>query len=208
MNKWKWLKKEKGAATIVEMSIVFPIVLFIVLILIYLGNVYLQMSQVEAAVARTATYTAGIYADPLLETIGDGGGAPKSSTDIRPYRYLFGNSGAESVAQTYLSKEVKKINGGVFSSMKPRLSNVTVDVKNYVFYQVVSVSAEYQIQIPVYFLGKEISLVRGSVSTSTCVSDGAEFIRNMNMAEDFMDSTGLTEKLEEMKESVKGWFGG
>ena len=202
-------KSEYGAATIVEATIVFPIMIFIVIILIYLGNVYYQMARIEAVAARTATYASGLYADPLLENMGNGGSVPSSFHNIKPYRYLFGNSSAAGAAETYLDDELAKIRHGMFRGMTPEFTHTECRVKNYVFYQTVTVEIEYEIQIPVYFFGEEATLVHGTTATRTCVTDGAEFIRNIKMAGDYFESLAPQEwqdKLNDMTSNISGWF--
>ena len=209
MRKLSEWKNERGAATIVEATIVFPIMIFILIILIYLGNVYFQMARIEAAVARTATYASGLYADPMLESMGQSGSAPQSFNSIKPYRYIFGNQSAASAAKTYLKDELDKINYGLFKTMEPKFTKTDCTIKNYFFYQVVTIDVDYQIQIPVFFFGEEVTLVRGGAATRTCVTDGAEFIRNMKMVEDYCEvflPNEWQEKLGKMKENITGWF--
>lgn len=199
------IKNESGSATIIEATIVFPIVIFILIIFIFLGNAYYQMSRVESAVARTATYVSGLYSDPLLRQMGDSGKAPSSFNNVEPYRYIFTNDEAQTMAQSFLNKELK-LDNGLFKKMKPKISNVTCDVTNYFIYQKVTVTAEYQIKIPVDFFGEDVTIIRGTTSTMTSATDGAEFIRNMKMAEDFVETTKLQEKIDDLKENVSKWF--
>ena len=205
------LKEESGVSSIVEATLVFPIVLFVLVILIFLGNVYYQMARVEAAVSQSATYAAGVYADPVLQnSVGSKLSSSKitvSSGDSRPYRYLLGNSSAETAASSYLKTQIGKIGSGFFTGMKPTCSKVSCTVKNYVIYQTITVTVNYSIQIPMFFFGKDVTLMKGQVSTSAAVSDPAEFVRNMVMVADFLEGSKLDEKLTSIRSNVSGWFG-
>ena len=47
------LKSEKGAVLVVEAAIVFPIVFFVVIILLYTGNLFYQQSGAGTNAAKT-----------------------------------------------------------------------------------------------------------------------------------------------------------
>lgn len=69
----KGLRDDRGAL-IVEATIVFPVCLIVILMLLYLGNVYYQKSRIEAIVVEAALDGAAYCADPLLRAIETNGG--------------------------------------------------------------------------------------------------------------------------------------
>lgn len=88
----KRMRDDRGAL-IVEATIVFPVCLIVILMLLYLGNVYYQKSRIEAIVVEAALDGAAYCADPLLRAIqnSDVGQVPGLGTvDYEPYRYLGG----------------------------------------------------------------------------------------------------------------------
>ena len=64
------MKKEKGAATLIEYAIVLPIVFAIVFMLIFVGFTMHQKAVMEAATQRSAIYVARTITDPSYENIG------------------------------------------------------------------------------------------------------------------------------------------
>ena len=63
------MKKEKGAATLVEYAIVLPVVFAIVFMLLFVGFTMHQKAVMEAATQRSAIYVARTITDPSYENI-------------------------------------------------------------------------------------------------------------------------------------------
>lgn len=189
------IKKEDGAVQIVEAAVVFPIAIFVVILFIFLGNLFYQQAKVDAISVRAAEYLGRVYTHPLLR---DGSTLPTDSSqiDVQPYRYLFGSENAESKAQEFINRELGKAGTGLFSGMDIRGNIKHCEIKNYVVYQITTVEIEYTVNlIPLKLFGG-ISIIKSSCATSTCASDPAEFIRNVDMILDYSESSGLTEKIK------------
>ena len=52
-----------------EATIVFPVCLIIIMMLLYLGNVYYQKSRIESIVVEAVLDGAAYSADPLLKAV-------------------------------------------------------------------------------------------------------------------------------------------
>lgn len=197
-------KNEDGAVDIVEAAIVFPIVIFVVVLFIYLGNLFYQQAKVDAITVRAASYMARLYTHPLLE---NGTSLPTTSTavDIKPYRYLAASDSAASKTREFITRELGKAGEGFFSGMGIHGSVKVCRIKNYILYQVAEVEIEYTVNlIPMKLFGG-VSIVRTSNATTMSAADPAEFIRNVDMIMDYSEITGLTAKI---RETVGQFMGG
>lgn len=192
---WKKLKKETGAVDIVEATIVFPIVIFVVILFIFLGNLFYQQAKVDAIAVRGAEYLARLYTHPTLL---DNQTIPTDSTqvDIRPYRYLFGGGEAESKAKDFMTKELGKSGSGFFSGMGIHGGVKTCSIKNYVVYQMATVEIEYTVNLLPLKLFGGVPVVRSSCATAMSATDPAEFIRNVDMIMDYAEISKLTQKIK------------
>lgn len=198
------LKKNEEGALIIEATIVFPIMFIILLFLLYMGNMFYMRSSVDAIVSMTATETAARCADPMLKKIEEKKSVPKTVNDIQPYHSLSGNS---SVILTMRNQMIEKLNGlgsGFYSGMG--LRNVKVNkfaYENELLYSTVTVDVSYQIQFPIRFLGDDQPVVLNIQSCSVVpVTDTPEFIQNMDMVIDYADSTGVSEKINQLVSGI------
>lgn len=196
------IKKEKGAVEIVEAAFVFPIVIFVVIILIFFGNMLYQQSKVDAIAVEGAEFLAAQYAHPILQKEN----IPTNSTevDVKPYRYLLGDAEAEEAAKEYINDLLDKTGTGLFSGMGINNPRVICEVKNYVVYQKACVQIEYNIELLPMRLIDGVELFKYSNATATTATDSAEFIRNVDMILDYSEQFGLTEKIQTMVGAFKG----
>jgi len=196
------MKNEKGAVPIVEAALVFPIVIFVVLILIFYGNMLYQQSKVDAIAVRGAEYLAAMYTNPILQE----DAIPTNSTevDVKPYRYILGDAEAETKAKDYIRELLGKTGTGFFKNMEMDWTIKTCKIKNYVVYQTACVEIEYSIKLlPMRLLGGA-EMFKCSNATVTAATDPAEFIRNIDMIMDYSEQFGLTDKIESMVGAFKG----
>lgn len=192
----KTMNNEYGAVEIVEAALVFPIVLFVVILFIFIGNLFYQQAKVDAITVRTAEYLARLYTHPMLE---NGASVPTNSAeiDVQPYRYLFGSGEAEEQANAFAARELGKTGEGFFQGMGIHGAVKTCVIKNYIVYQTVEVEIEYSVQLAPFKLFDGVSLIRSSCATVTSAADPAEFIRNVDMIMDYAEISGLTALIQE-----------
>lgn len=203
----KKILKNNSGVVIVEASIVFPIMLFVILMLLYMGNVYYQQANLNSIVDIAAIKGAAYCADPMLDSIEGTGSVPKSSNDIQPYRYLFGVSDVESKMQRYVEEQYGSAGNGFFGSMAP--SSVTCNAKfnNSVIMYSFTVEATYDIKVPLRFMGTEAPTIVSLSSKATApVNDNGEFINNLDMAIDYYESSGLKDKVSTVTDKIKDFF--
>ncbi len=200
--------RNDSGMVIVEATIVFPVMFLVIFLMIFAGNAYMQKCRVEAIVNKMSLDGAAYCADPMLDDI-EGGSIPNyNDVDIRPYRYLLGGmSDIEADIEAKVNSKFNSLSTGLFSNMKPSSALVTVQYNNGFIYSTFSVDIEYKIRIPVRLLGASDYISMKVFSHANMpVSDSSEFIRNVDMVEDYMEKYGVTEKINEMVEKVKEWI--
>jgi len=219
----KNFKSEKAVATIVEATIVFPIVFFTVCFMIFLGNAYFQMAKIETAVTIAAVEGAARCTDPFHSTVtsnkdGDGNiSVPIKFNDIEPYRYILNAGGKDSnisAVEADLKNRLKRIVGtsGFFLGMTPNVKFSEVKYNNHFFYATLSVEVKYEITIPMKLIGeKEFTIFSSAARAEVAVNDPADFILNTDMVLDYVESSEIgnkaIEKLQEAMASVRKFIG-
>lgn len=196
------ITNEKGAI-IVEASIVFPVMFFVLLFIIFIGNIYYEQAKVDEIVLKYAVKGAECVADPFLYDISSGGGVPKKMSDVKdiePYRYILGSitDGSVSAIEDKISQDIKdEINDTslvFFGNSKANILGSDNDkiatFNNYVIYSTFVVQVNYEIKMPIAFLGDDYpTVVKMSSRAEVPVSDAPEFIRNVDMAVDILEGT-------------------
>ncbi|MEN2774827.1 TadE/TadG family type IV pilus assembly protein [Acetivibrio clariflavus] len=203
MNIWRtrvksFIKGDNGAV-IIEASIVFPVMFFVLFFLILFGNVIYKQSQINSIVTECAIAGAQYCADPMLAQMEANGGVVPTSVDIKPYRYIFGNMGD---VEDMIEDRVKRAIAGemtFFNGMQPVIDESAGKIasfNNYVLYSTFSVEVHYQIKFPIRFLGEDTPTIIKSCSRAEIpVVDPAELIRNTDMAIDFLEDTIVGQKI-------------
>lgn len=192
----RFIKEEKAAAMIVEATIVFPIMFLTIFFMLFLGNVYYQMSRIDAIVAECAIEGAAACTDPLYYRIrANDDKVPDTNNDIQPYRYVIGvtgNSGNIAEVRTKIQEKLNKsLKGtGFFAGMKPTISVADVQYKSNFFYASFAVQVNYRITIPVKMLGeREFEIVKSASRSEVAVNDPADFILNTDMVLDYIEAS-------------------
>ena len=204
----KILKNETGLA-IVEATIVFPVMFLVIFLMIFAGNAYWQKCRVDAYVNKMAIEGAARCADPMLEAIEKGYIPDVDDIEVRPYRYLIGGmSDIETSIKRNVTNKVRNLNTGLFSGMQPASVVADATYNNGFIYSTFSVSVEYKVCIPVRLMGaSDFVFMRLSSHADVPVSDTTEFIRNVDMVEDYLQRFNVPTKLEELIAKVKEWTG-
>lgn len=205
----KFRKDERGVV-FVEAAVVFPIMFIIVFLMIYTGNVYWQRCKVEALVTDYAFRGAAYCADPLLTSAQTGSIPSLGNHQVYPYR-IFDKRGMQSTADNVageLETAIKSVGNGLFKGMKPKNVNVEPSYENFVIYSTLSFDVDYKIELPIRMIGqKENYCLDFSTRIELPVSDVPEMIRTVDMVEDYLQQTGVTEEFQKFLGKVKEWMG-
>ena len=193
-------KDETGAATIMEATVVFPVMIVVIVFLIYLGNAMFQIARVHYAVARYAVDGAAMCTDPYYYDVSGKTVAPTTiNSKIEPYRYLLqSDKGHIAGIKTSMEEKVKKAidKHGYFLGMKPQVTNVDVKYNNHFFYSTFSVEVDYGITMGVKLIGQsERYVIKSSAYSEVAVNDPADFIRNTDMVIDYIEGSETGSKI-------------
>lgn len=208
-GKRKIWKEEQGAMPIMEAAFVFPIMFFVLLFLIYMGNMYFMRSRVDAIVAESAVKGAAYCADPYYKILVDNNGtAPNEITDIQPYHALLGTTAMAQPIRNSMTKALNGLGTGFFAGMGTRSVSINkFEYKKGLIGSTFTVDVTYSIKFPIRFLGENSpTILRFDSRTVAPVTDTGEFIQNVDMAMDFFDTTTLPEKLNKMVQKVKDFL--
>lgn len=193
---------------IVEASFVFPIMFFVLLFLLYMGNMFYMRSRIDALTTHYTIEAAARYADPLLKTVEKNGSVPRSIDNVQPYHSLKDDGTAVKSAKKDLNDKINELGSGFFAGMGIRESNISMSAKKSLINTTIKTDVSYQIKFPLRFLGDNNPVVLNIHSTCVApVTDTPEFIQNVDMAKDFADASGLSEKLDKMVSAVKEFLG-
>lgn len=197
LRRWKqWSADHKGekGSVIVESCIVFPVMFIVLAFIIFFGNVYYQMAQVDDCVQRAAIKGAQCIINPQQYDTVEKGMIPLSINDVAPYRYIFGEIPGASIDEIErkigqdLQNEIEQKTSTYFIDMNPTLfgnNKKIAEFNNYVFYSDFRTQVEYEVRIPVSFSFMETpNLFRMKSRAVVPVNDTPEFIRNVDLVVD------------------------
>lgn len=194
----KSIKNETGLAT-VEGAIIFPLMFFILLFILYIGNMYYEQAKIDSIVMKYAVIGAECIADPFHYDIENTQKLPidVKSVDLQPYRYIFGGSfdKIESDLSAKLKAELK--DGSIFfrdsklSIIGTENSNGKyIQYNNSFFYSSVTAQVSYTVSIPIgSFIAEDLTLFKLSSRAEVTVNDAPEFIRNTDFAYNLISRT-------------------
>lgn len=199
---------QRGAVTIVEATFVFPIMFFILFFLLFYGNAVYVNNTVSAVVSKYAIEAAAEISDPILKQINEDGSVPTTYKDGNPYRYMttsYGNS-IVSRYKTKITNEIKS--AGIFTKMAPKVVSCKAKYKNYFLYQTVRYDLTYDIKMPIKIIFAESPIVvKFCSSDEVPICDSSEMVLNTNMVIDYVERSGLADKISQMTDKVKKLFG-
>ena len=218
MSRFVAYSSERGTATILEYTIVLPIVILVVLLLIILGNLTYEKALLESAAERGALYACKVVADPNygnqemfpkkanLNEVGEIAMNGDKIVTV-PYRYLAGLFRTPTVQIeddiTQLVRDGQLIRGGVLDAPK-------VVVTSGLAYKVsVTVSEKFEIPGMFKYLGVP-AFAEITATSEMYVNQPAEFIRNADYAVELTKKAaaalGITDRINSIKSSIRFFF--
>jgi Flp pilus assembly protein TadG len=191
-------RNEEGVA-IVEATILLPFCMIMVIALYYAAIFMCQKANLQANLQNTLIYYKNTYSDSYVtvddelsyttneNTIAGVGSGYSEPTYLFPYRLLF----MKSVDRDAFGKFFRKMSGYMFFDDG---SNVDVTVKktNYVIYKSITATATQEVSPAISFdmIGIDNTLTI-KASGTVVISDGDEFIRDVDFAIDILEDTKL-----------------
>ena len=209
MGVGKMRKDEKGSV-IVEATYVFPIVFFVIFFLLFMGDAYYLQSQVDSLTNQAAVLAAADCADPIAARLEE-----KGQVDIGEwpelYRYIF-TGGYMKDASGKLKERLENAvgsNAGFFAGMKANIITCDVKYRASIIEPTCVATSKCDIRLPIRFIFADDNMtISMTAKAEAPVVDMSDFIQNVEMIGDYMESTGLTEKLNELKDKLKGFISG
>lgn len=220
------LKNEEGAATIVEASIVFPIVFLIVLFLFIMGYYQLEVATLQTRADRVADLTGRLVVVPGYDNLFEGNlsskaidfeNMPKVNNDmlkkiysnLDPYRYC--GTGEKEVSGSLLDEVGKIATDEAYMNPRHSLKKVDVSIKKSGVTTKVITTVSSDIRLPGFLklLGLQTS-TKASTKGIAYVSDTSEFMRNtdivFDLSEFLAEKSGLSKKLSDAINKMKTQF--
>ena len=208
--KYKFTRGESGAVTLVEATIVFPIVFFVMIIIMFIGNIYYTRAYMDK-VASTYATVAGRYLanETLYEINKDGGSYTLTDHDLNPYAQIFG---VDDEVGNYLEKQVKtaakSTANTLFATMQPYSikgaeGGSFVNIENGFFGASVNVEINYKIRLlSGYSFFNFIPELSYTARAEVTAIDSPELIRNIDMIYDFYLDFSRTETGQQFNEKI------
>lgn len=212
------LKSNKGML-VIEAAIVFPVMFFVLLFIIFIGNLFYEQARIDDITMRYAVLGAGCVADPILYDMQSTGVAINDVDELKvePYRYILGSitDGSISAVEDKLSQKVKEEvnNSSLIFFRNSNANYVGTDndkiatFDNKILYSTFVVQVNYQIKFPISFMGEGgLTMMTMSSRSEVPVSDTDEFIRNVDMAVDLLEKTKFGEAVSSVFDKVTSFI--
>lgn len=209
---------ESGLA-IVEAAILIPFCMLMVFALYYVALFMCQKANLQANLQNALVYYKNVGSDTYVEasdrmayvqadgTVGAAGSTYGRTEYLFPYRFLFGmGSDSSRFNKSEFASFFRSMCGNMFFDDG---SNVVIEAneKNYVVYRTITATATQTVRpaISLEMVGMPGSLTL-TVSGSAVISDGDDFIRNVDFVIDIVEDTALGKKAGELVGKAKGFY--
>ena len=204
----KLIKSESGMV-VIEAAYVFPIMFFVIFFLIYMGNAYYLVAELDNIAAMSATKGAANCADPYLSDMSTAGSIT-TDTETEMYRYIFNGymESVESEITTEVNKNIKSIGGGFFTGMDASVSDCKVKYNRNLLQPSFEVDIKYAIKFPIRFIfSDEDTVLEVESKAEAPVVDMGELIQIVDMLEDYYENTGAKGEVDEILVKIKEGLG-
>lgn len=220
INLFKKIIHKENASVVLENIIIMPIVFTMVFALIFMGFVEYQKSVMDAAVYRGALKASKMIANPhYFDSIeGENPNDPDVSgynlkknietyKDNKPYRYLATDTQLKNSVIS-VEEDIKKYIGDMKLFDDNPSDRVQIDIQpdNKFLYQTVTVTASQSFEVPIAFGVFNPVAMELHSRAEVLVTDGAEFIRNTDLALELAIKASEQLKVPEMLDRVKQFF--
>ena len=193
---YKFLREERGSASLIEYTFVFPIVFIVCCLLIFMGFLQYERSVVVSAAQRGAIIGAKLLADPHfaeiagLDTSDDSDYLEVGQVDFgnykdsssKPYRYLFNTNDGFNEAE----QRVRAMVNANSMFFKP---DTKIDVKlqnSFISKQMkISITKDYNLSNFAKMVGLP-PIGQISYEVTATGDNPSEFIRNIDFADDLV----------------------
>lgn len=212
----KDLLKNKRGDSIVEATILLPFCT-IMIIAMYFAAIYIcQKANLQANLQNTLIYYKNSYSDTFITVTDDVSYTQEEGKDVLSGIYKYDNSQIKNPYRFFsmdppgsnFESIFKKMCGHMFFEV-PGGDNVNVKVSttNYVVYQSLTVDVHQTvtpaINLDMVGVDNKIDI---DVSGTVVISDGDDFIRNMDFVIDLIEMTKIGKKAKELVGKAQGFY--
>lgn len=206
------MKDQRGAVVIVEAVFVFPIMFFVIFIMLMACEAYYQYARVERACLTAAVQGAARCENPMQEAVEKNGSVPTSTTavKVRPYRYIFPGEAKAIGSQVAgeLTDRIEGMNNLAFRGMTPSDVSVRIKPKMSIFVSSFAVDCSFKVKLPIRMIFTNESLAFSyRVSVTEPIGDPAEFVRNVSTVEDYLERSQISDAISEYTKKIQEAFG-
>lgn len=185
---------QKGAVMIMEAAIVFPIMFFVVFIMLMAGSAFFQQARIERIIEEYAIEAAACCENPMLETIETNGGAVPTSprdNEIMPYRYLF--TGHTRQVRARMEGKINDAITGFgslgFVGMNARLDgSASLTLQPHILVPTLVADCAFHVDFPIRMIFSKNPLrLRFHLTAREPIGDPTEFVRNVSTVQDLLE---------------------
>lgn len=194
MKESKSRKSQHGAMMIVEASFVFPIMFFVIFIMLMAGSAFFQQARIERILEEYAIEAAACSENPMIEEIYSHGGSVPTSTrdnEIMPYRYLF--TGHTKKVRSRMERKINEAISGYgslgFVGMNAKLDeSARLTVQPHILVPSLVADCSFHVDFPIRIIfSKEPLRYRVHVRVREPIGDATEFVRNVSTVQDYLE---------------------
>ncbi len=212
----KDLLNNKKGDSIVEATILLPFCTLMIIAMYFAAIYVCQKANLQANLHNTLIYYKNIYSDTFVTVSDDVLYNQVDGKDILSGLNEYDNSQSKNPYRFFSMETPGNDFENIFNIMcghmffeTPGGENVTVDVKttNYVVYQELTVDVHQTIKPAVDLRMVGITNdMNIDVSGTVVISDGDDFIRNMDFVIDLIEMTELGKKAKEIVKKAQGFY--
>lgn len=196
----KLLKQEDGYFT-VEVTLVFTVILFAIMLVIFIGVVLYQQVNLQSVAERTAARGAVMYSSGVVNM----NTGVKDFKQCNPYRYIFEDNDYKISAEKEIKKSLEN-NMGFYNVYKGSNEHTEVKVEKNLISRRVVVSAGKEYKFPIVSAANTFGIKSPfaiNVSATSEVTDPVEFIRNTDLCVDIIKESSSGNELMTKMSSLK-----
>lgn len=196
-----------GSVMIVEAAFIYPMAFFVVVLTMYVGDVFYQRARIESYVLDAAlmgSYEAASSSLPNIGVNNETGEGILALSQIKnePYRFIFGGTKVDTAAtKAKLDEAIEGAGTGVFG-LGPANMSTAVDYTTRLGYGEMAVSASYGLKIPVPSMLSDtgsFTFSSDANATATAFTMG-EMVRNVDMIDDYWGDSALSAPLTSIEQ--------
>lgn len=187
----------RGSLT-VEAALIFPIVIFAVMCIIYIGIYLHDVTSLEVIVNETSDRYQLAYAKKIDFDTGKAL-SDESRLDKGLYWRLTYNKSLNNNAQSYIKNQVKK---RLIMNNEEIKTNIKLD--NYILKKYITITVDKDFDLPVILINNLLKLrdanLHMCVDSRVFINDPCELIRNVNLIDDMTDYVPAINKIKDKYE--------